>query len=60
MRVLDGGDGGIAETVLAAEGRPPESVFGFLQEITAAARSKPRQDARLVMEGKSKVFLENA
>ena len=46
--------------MLAEEGRPPESVFGFPQAITAAARSKPRQDARLVMEGKAKVFLENA
>ena len=46
--------------MLAEEGRPPESVFGFPQAITAAARSKPRQDARLVMEGKAKVFLDNA
>jgi hypothetical protein len=48
------------ETVLAEEGRPPESVFDFVQGITAVARSKPQQDARLVMEGKAKVLLERA
>jgi hypothetical protein len=49
----------IVETVLAEEGHPPESVFDFVQGITAVARSKPHQDARLVMEGKAKVLLEN-
>lgn len=44
--------------VLAEEGRPPESVFDFVQGITAVARSKPQQDARLVMERKAKVLLE--
>lgn len=48
----------IVETVLAEEGRPPESVFDFVQGITAVARSKPQQDARLVMEGKAKKILE--
>jgi hypothetical protein len=48
----------IVETVLAEEGRPPESVFDFVQGITAVARSKPQQDARLVMEGKAKVLLD--
>ena len=48
----------IVATVLAEEGRPPESVFDFVQGITAVARSKPQQDARLVMEGKAKVLLE--
>ena len=43
----------IVETVLAEEGRPPESVFDFVQGITAVARSKPQQDARLEMEGKA-------
>jgi len=52
--------GRIVETVLAEEGRPPESVFDFVQGITAVARSKPQQDARLVMEGKAKGLLENA
>ena len=50
--------GRIIETVLAKEGRPPESVFGFVQGITAVARSKPKQDARLLMKGKAKVSLE--
>ena len=50
--------GWIVETVLAEEGRPPESVFDFVQGITAVARSKPQQDARLVMEGEAKVLLE--
>ena len=50
--------GRIVETVLAEEGRPPESVFDFVQGITAIARSKPQQDARLVMEGKAKALLE--
>lgn len=57
-RVLEGGDGRIVETVLAEEGRPPESVFDVVQGITAVAQSKPPQDARLVMEGKTKVLLE--
>ena len=48
----------IVETVLAEEGRPPESVFDFVQGITAVARPKPQQDARLDMEGKAKRLLE--
>ncbi len=50
----------IVETVLVEEGRPPESVFDFVQGITAVARSKPQQDARLDMEGKAKKLLERA
>ena len=50
----------IVETVLAEEGRPPESVFDFVQGITAVARSKPQQDTRLEMEGKAKKLLERA
>lgn len=50
----------IVETVLAEEGRPPESVFDFVQGITAVARSKPQQDARLDMEGKATKLLERA
>jgi len=50
----------IVDTVLAEEGRPPKSVFDFVQGITAVARSKPQQDARLVMEGKAKKLLERA
>jgi hypothetical protein len=52
--------GKIVETVLAEEGRPPESVFDFVQGITAVARSKPQQDARLTMETCAKKLLEAA
>src|ERR1700736_3442200 len=37
----------IVETVLREEGRPPESLFDFVQGITALARGKSHQDARL-------------
>jgi hypothetical protein len=50
----------VITTVLDEEGRPPESVFDFVQGITALARSKPYQDARLELEGKAKVLLEGA
>lgn len=50
----------IVETVLAEEGRPPESVFDFVQGITAVARGKPQQDARLTMETRAKKLLEAA
>ena len=52
--------GRIIETVLAEEGRKPESVFDFVQGITALARGKPHQDARLDMEGKAKKLLDQA
>lgn len=52
--------GKIVETVLAEEGRPPESVFDFVQGITAVARTKPQQDARLTMETRAKKLLEHA
>ncbi|WP_306120644.1 MULTISPECIES: DUF932 domain-containing protein [unclassified Roseitalea] len=52
--------GKIVETVLAEEGRPPESVFDFVQGITAVARSKPQQDARLIMETRARKLLEAA
>ena len=50
----------IVETVLAEEGRRPESLFDFVQGITAVARSKPQQDVRLVMEGKARALLDKA
>lgn len=50
----------IIETVLQEEGRPPESVFDFVQGITALARGKAHQDARLELEGKAKRLLEQA
>ena len=43
----------IIATVLEEEGRPPESIFDFVQGITAVARNKPHQDARLELEGKA-------
>ncbi|MEE3502994.1 DUF932 domain-containing protein [Acidiphilium acidophilum] len=50
----------VIATVLDEEGRPPESVFDFVQGITALARSKPHQDIRLELEGKAKILLERA
>jgi hypothetical protein len=50
----------IIETVLHEEGRPPESVFDFVQGITALARGKSHQDARLELEGRAKRLLERA
>ena len=50
----------IIETVLAEEGHPPESVFDFVQGITAIARDKPHQDARLDLEGRAKTLLDRA
>ncbi|WP_127072649.1 DUF932 domain-containing protein [Pelagibacterium lentulum] len=52
--------GRIINTVLAEEGRPPESIFDFVQGITALARDKAHQDARLDMEGKAKKLLDRA
>ncbi len=43
----------VIATVLDEEGRPPESIFDFVQGITALARDKPHQDARLDLEGKA-------
>lgn len=50
----------IIEAVLHEEGHPPESVFDFVQGITALARGKAHQDARLELEGKAKRLLEQA
>lgn len=50
----------IIDTVLAEEGRKPETVFDFVQGITRVARDKPHQDARLDLEGKAKKLLELA
>lgn len=52
--------GKIIEAVLQEEGRPPESIFDFVQGMTAHARSKGHQDSRLEMEGKAKALLEKA
>ena len=50
----------IIETVLAEEGHPPESVFDFVQGITALARDKTHQDARLDYETRAKKLLDRA
>ena len=50
----------IIESVLAEEGRKPESIFDFVQGITAMARGKTHQDARLEIEGKAKKLLDFA
>ncbi|MGF1625877.1 MAG: DUF932 domain-containing protein [Alphaproteobacteria bacterium] len=49
--------GKIIATVLEEEGRPPESIFDFVQGIPALARAKPHQDARLELEGKAAKLL---
>ncbi|AVA25814.1 DUF932 domain-containing protein [Rhizobium sp. NXC24] len=55
-----GETGKVIEMVLSEEGRPPESVFDFVQGITALARTKTNQDTRLEFEGKAKKLLESA
>jgi len=52
--------GKIIEAVLTEEGRPPESIFDFVQGITAVARDKTHQDVRLDMEAKAKKLLDRA
>ena len=50
----------IIETVLGEENHKPESIFDFVQGITALARTKAHQDARLELEGKAKRLMERA
>ncbi|RWE03232.1 MAG: DUF932 domain-containing protein, partial [Mesorhizobium sp.] len=50
----------IIDAVLLEEGRPPESIFDFVQGITRIARDKQHQDVRLDMEGKAKKLLDRA
>ena len=50
----------VIETVLHEEGRPPASLFDFVRGITAEARGKAHQDARLELEGRAKGLLERA
>jgi len=50
--------GKIIEMVIDEEGRKPESIFDFVQGITAVARDKPHQDARLDLEAKAKKLLD--
>ncbi|MBY5357841.1 DUF932 domain-containing protein [Rhizobium leguminosarum] len=55
-----GETGKVIEMVLSEEGRPPESVFDFVQGITALARTKTNQETRLELEGKAKKLLDSA
>jgi hypothetical protein len=48
----------IISAVLLEEGHPPASVYDFVQGITAVARGRTNQDARLDLEGKARVLLE--
>jgi hypothetical protein len=50
----------IIEAVLTEEGRKPESVFDFVQGITAIARTKSHQDTRLDLEGRAKKLFDRA
>lgn len=50
----------VIQTVLAEEGHPPASLYDFVQGITAVARSRPHQDARLELEGKARTLLTRA
>lgn len=52
--------GKVIEMVLSEEGRPPESIFDFVQGITALARTRTNQDTRLELEGKARKLLESA
>ena len=50
----------LSKPCLAKKNRKPESVFDFVQRITALARAKSHQDARLELEGKPKRLMERA
>lgn len=50
----------IVETVMREEGHPARSVFDFVQGITAYARTRPNQDARLDLEERAKKLLKRA
>jgi hypothetical protein len=50
----------VIDTVLVEDGRKPESIFDFVQGITAVARNKPHQDARLDLETRAKKLLDRA
>lgn len=50
----------IVATVLNEEGRPPETIYDFVQGITAFARTRTHQDSRLEVEGRARKLLETA
>jgi hypothetical protein len=50
----------IIETVLSEEDHKPQSIFDFVQGITAIARDKPHKDARLDLEARAKKLFDRA
>jgi hypothetical protein len=48
----------IIDAVIKQEGHPPESVFDFVQGITAVARNRDHQDVRLELEQRAKRLLD--
>jgi hypothetical protein len=50
----------VIAAVFAEEGRPPESIFDFVLGITALARNRSHQDARLDLEGEAAKLLATA
>ena len=48
----------IIDAVFREEGHPAETVYDFVQGITALARTKTHQDARLAMEKQAKRLME--
>ena len=49
---------GVIQAVLEEEGRAPESIFDFVQGITALARQRDNQDARIDLEQRAKRLLD--
>ena len=49
----------IIDRVLIEEGHPPSSIFDFVQGITAVARDRPHQDARLEFETRAKRLFDH-
>lgn len=50
--------GRVVDLVLKEEGHPPESIFDFVQGITALARGREHQDSRLELEVKARRVME--
>ena len=50
----------VIQTAMREEGQPPETIFEFVQGITALARGREHQDARLELEHKAKRLLDRA
>jgi hypothetical protein len=50
----------IVATVIAEEVHLPASVFDFAQGVTALARRKPHQDARLALEARARTLMAQA